>query len=403
MSLQSAAQALNAHFDAAVQAEMLALLERLVNMDTFSADGTHVDSMGDVLAQWLCQEGLHTERCERQNLADDEPLLHGVGHILVGRTHPKKQGNGVVSLGHMDTVFPAGTAAARPFRIENGRAYGPGVVDMKAGLVASLFAIRALRRLDLVRTPLTVVLSPDEELGAPTATRAYRSLLPGSLAVLCAEPGLPGFGITTRRKGSGHLRLHISGKAAHAGVNYEDGASAILELAHKTLAFDKLVDLAAETTVNTGLVSGGSAPNCVADQAEARVHITFSTLDNGQRLVDALYALAHTPIIHGTRCTLTGGIRLYPLEESASNQSLFGLASEAAHALGLPIREDHVKGAAESGFISGMLGIPTLCGMGPEGFGYHTEAEFLDVDTLVPRCKLLALTAALCPAVATAR
>ena len=164
--------------------------------------------------------------------------MEKLGNVFSARTPEREAGPGIVFLGHMDTVFPAGTAAARPFRVEGGRAYGPGVADMKAGVVANMFAARALKDLGLIDVPMTLMFSPDEELGAPTATRVYRERISGARAVICAEPGFPDGGVTTERRGSGHFHMRISGISAHAGRCYEDGASAILELAHKIVALE---------------------------------------------------------------------------------------------------------------------------------------------------------------------
>ena len=163
-------------------------------------------------------------------------------------------------IGHMDTVFPAGTAGARPFRLDRAadRATGPGVTDMKAGIVQNMFVARALKELGLMDVPMTLTFSPDEELGSPSTTPILGEQLNGAQAVICTEPGYPGGGVTLERKGSGHMFLEIMGISAHAGRCYQDGASAILELAHKILAFDAYVDLDHDTTVNTGLVNGGT-------------------------------------------------------------------------------------------------------------------------------------------------
>lgn len=217
-------------------------------------------------------------------------------------------------MGHMDTVFPAGTAARRPFRMDRAadRATGPGIIDMKGGLVQNMFVARALRELGLLRVPLTLTFSCDEELGSPTSLPVLGPQLNGATAVICTEPGYPDGGVTIQRKGSGHMLLEIVGKAAHAGRCYQDGASAILELAHKILAFDRHVDLPNDTTVNTGIISGGTSANSVAPNAMARIHITFRTLETGLALAQALREEAAKTYVPGTRSHLSGGVRLPP-------------------------------------------------------------------------------------------
>ena len=278
MELESATGKLNAYFDGR-QPEIMGMIERLVNMDSFSEDGEDVNKVGETVSGWMREAGFHTEKIAKPAIDPDESWMEKLGNVFSARTHEREAGPGIVFLGHMDTVFPAGTAAARPFRVEGGRAYGPGVADMKAGVVANMFAARALKELGLIDVPMTLMFSPDEELGAPTATRVYRERIGGARAVICTEPGFPDGGVTTERRGSGHFHMRISGISAHAGRCYEDGASAILELAHKIVALDAFVDAQAQTIVNTGLISGGNSANAVAPWADARIHITFNTVD----------------------------------------------------------------------------------------------------------------------------
>ena len=320
--------------------------------------------------------------------------MEKLGNVFSARTHEREAGPGIVFLGHMDTVFPAGTAAARPFRVEGGRAYGPGVADMKAGVVANMFAARALKDLGLIDVPMTLMFSPDEELGAPTATRVYRERISGARAVICAEPGFPDGGVTTERRGSGHFHMRISGISAHAGRCYEDGASAILELAHKIVALDAFVDAQAQTIVNTGLISGGNSANAVAPWADARIHITFNTVDAAERLVENVRAVAARTFVPRTTTRISGGIRLHPLEYTADVETLFGMAERACAAMGgYTIRRNRALGASEAGFTASVLGIPSICSMGPEGAELHSPSEYLSVDTVLPRCKMIALTA----------
>ena len=190
MELESATGKLNAYFDGR-QPEIMGMIERLVNMDSFSEDGEDVNKVGETVSGWMREAGFHTEKIAKPAIDPDESWMEKLGNVFSARTHEREAGPGIVFLGHMDTVFPAGTAAARPFRVEGGRAYGPGVADMKAGVVANMFAARALKELGLIDVPMTLMFSPDEELGAPTATRVYRERISGARAVICAEPGFP--------------------------------------------------------------------------------------------------------------------------------------------------------------------------------------------------------------------
>ena len=374
---------------------MFAMLERLVGMDSFTTDAADVNRLGTAITDWLSTEtGMETLRLPKRDVPEDEPWQHDLGDVFMARSHAPSAGPGIALIGHMDTVFPAGTAKARPFRLDRAadRATGPGVADMKAGLVANMFAARALRALGF-EVPLTLMFSPDEELGSPTASRALAAQLPGARAVLCAEPGGIGGVVTLSRKGSGHMHLKITGKAAHAGRCYADGASAILELAHKTLAINEQLDLNRSLTVNTGIISGGISANSVAPCAEARIHLTYRTLEEGRAVVRAIRAITERSWIPGTSATISGGLRLYPLERTAQGDRLFELAREAGQTLGMSLTGQHYESAAESGFCSSELGIPTLCCMGPEGDNIHSVDEYMIPSTLLPRCKLIALTA----------
>ena len=376
------------------EGDMLRLLERIVNMDSFTTDAQDVDQLGTVLTDWMREAGFQTFMMPKTEAPADEPWQADLGHVFMAKTHGREAEPGIVFLGHMDTVFPKGTAQARPFKIEGDRATGPGVADMKAGVVANMFAARALKDLGLIDVPMTLMFSPDEELGAPTATRVYRERISGARAVICAEPGFPDGGVTTERRGSGHFHMRISGISAHAGRCYEDGASAILELAHKIVALDAFVDAQAQTTVNTGLISGGNSANAVAPWADARIHITFNTVDAAERLVENVRAVAARTFVPRTTTRISGGIRLHPLEYTADVETLFGMAERACAAMGgYTIRRNRALGASEAGFTASVLGIPSICSMGPEGAELHSPSEYLSVDTVLPRCKMIALTA----------
>lgn len=396
MELSVWKQSLDVWFDAHKQ-DMLTMVERVVNMDSFSHDAADVNRLGEVITGWMAEAGFRTEMLPKRPAPADEPWMASLGNVFTARTHPVEAGPGVALIGHMDTVFPAGTAASRPFRLDRAadRVTGPGVADMKAGLVANLFAARALKRSGLLDCPMTLMFSPDEELGSPTASKALAAQLPGARAVICSEPGGVGNVVTVSRKGSGHMHLKVQGKAAHAGRCYADGASAILELAHKTLAINDLLDLSRGLTVNTGLIAGGTSANSVAPWAESRIHLTYRTLEDGKRVVKGIRDIVAQSTVSGTSAAISGGLRLYPLERTPQGDRLFELVQEAGRTLGMDIAGQHYESAAESGFCSSELGIPTICCMGPEGDNIHSVDEFMIPSTLVPRCKLIALTALL--------
>ena len=370
MELSQCKERLDARFSDK-EPEMLSMLERIVNMDSFTNDAADVNKVGEVVTGWLAEAGFHTAKLPKKPAPADEQWMNGLGNVFSARTHSVECGPGVAFIGHMDTVFPAGTA----------------------GIVQNMFVARALKELGLMDVPMTLTFSPDEELGSPSTTPILGEQLNGAQAVICTEPGYPGGGVTLERKGSGHMFLEIMGISAHAGRCYQDGASAILELAHKILAFDAYVDLDHDTTVNTGLVNGGTSANSVAPNASARIHITFKTLEAGRRLAEALRAETAKNHIPGTSSHISGGVRLPPLVPTPGVMKLFSLAEQAGELIGYSVHSAPSKGTAESGYCSSVLGVPAICSMGPEGSNLHSADEYMIPSTFVPRCKLAALTA----------
>lgn len=377
------------------ETEMFAVLERLVNMETFSHDGKDVDVMGDVILSLLRDAGFEASRLPKAPIPEDEPWMEDLGHVMVARTHPPEAGSGVALMAHMDTVFQPGAARERPFRMDKSadRATGPGVLDMKGGLVMNMFVARAIKELGLMKdVPMTLTFSPDEELGSPTTVYHLGRELKNAHAVMCTEPGYIGGGVSVERRGSGHMMLEIVGKSAHAGRNYADGRSAIIEMAHKVLAFDKHVNLERGMTVNTGLIKGGSSANSVAPWATARIHLTYATVEDGQHLVESIRADTAQTWVEGTHSHVSGGLRLYPLTTTPKVMALYNLIVKSGETIGYPVRLERSTGAAESGYCCSALDLPTVCSMGPEGTGLHTETEYIIPSTMLPRAMILALT-----------
>lgn len=379
----------------AKEAEMFSLLADLVSIDSPTTHASGVNAVGDRLEAELKKHGFGTLSLSKGKIPQDEAWQSDLGEPRMAFSHDPAFGPGVALIGHMDTVFPVGTASARPFRLdrEMNVATGPGVADMKAGLVAMVFASLALKETGLLDFPITLMFSSDEELGSPVSSRALRANLPGAFAVLCAEPGGLEGKVTVSRKGSGHMRLKAYGAAAHAGRDYEKGASAILELADKILAIDKLVDLSRGRTINTGLIKGGISANSTAPWAEAAIHLTYRTLADGEYVVKTVQDIIAKNNLPGTSCSLSGGLRLYPLERSQKGDELFELVKKSGHILGIDIKGQHYESAAESGFCAGCLKLAAICCMGPEGENIHSDKEFMRPSTLLPRTKLLALSA----------
>jgi glutamate carboxypeptidase len=288
----------------------------------------------------------------------------------------------LVLLGHVDTVWPRGTLARMPWRLENGRAYGPGVFDMKAGLVVMVEAIR------LARTPraLRVLLTADEEIGSPTAGDAIARAAEGAAAAFVCEPPTAKGNLKTARKGLGRFKLTITGQPAHAG-DPTDGASAIQELARLTLRLHALTDKDSGCSVNVGVVAGGTRENVVAAEATAWIDVRVPTLAERDRLDELLHSLE--PETPGTRIAVEGGWTRPPLERSEGSTILFEQAREHGRKFGLDLRETAAPGGSDGNLI-GALGVPVLDGLGAIGAGSHADDEHVLVASLPIRAQLLA-------------
>ena len=294
----------------------------------------------------------------------------------------------VLLLGHLDTVWPAGTIVDRPFLAEGDRLLGPGVFDMKAGLALAALAVRALAQ-GRGGLPGRIVLlaTSDEETGSTASRSLIEAEAKMSDAVLVLEPALPGGALKTSRKGCGEFVLRVSGRAAHAGIEPERGASAVSELARQIIRVEALQDAAAGTTVNVGMIRGGSRPNVVAAAAEAVIDVRVATAGEAARIAAALQALA--PADPRTQLTVTGGIDRPPMERSAAGAALFGLAREVAADLGRTLGEGGTGGGSD-GNLTAAQGVPTLDGLGAVGGGAHADDEYVTVADLPWRAALLA-------------
>jgi len=288
----------------------------------------------------------------------------------------------LVLLGHVDTVWPRGTLARMPWRLENGRAYGPGVFDMKAGLVVMVEAIRLARTARALR----VLLTADEEIGSPTAGDAIARVADGAAAAFVCEPPTAKGNLKTARKGLGRFKLTITGQSAHAG-DPTDGASAIQELARLTLRLHALTDTDSGCSVNVGVVAGGTRENVVAAEATAWIDVRVPTLAERDRLDELLRTLE--PETPGTRIAVEGGWTRPPLERSEGSTVLFEQARAHGRELGLELRETAAPGGSDGNLI-GALGVPVLDGLGAIGAGSHADDEHVLVESLPIRAQLLA-------------
>jgi glutamate carboxypeptidase len=295
----------------------------------------------------------------------------------------------VMALGHADTVWPKGTLSTMPFREADGRLWGPGVLDMKAGLACFVFAMRRLRERE-VKVPHKVVLqiNSDEETGSHTSRELTERTARLSKAVLVLEPGTGLTGkLKTSRKGIGDYRLRVRGVASHAGVDFENGASAVVELARQIERIATFTDLKRGVTVNPGTITGGTRSNVIAESAEAHIDVRTPKMRDAAMLERKFRALR----CFDRRCQLhlTGGLNRPPMERSKGVADLFRLARKEAAAIGLELEESATGGGSDGNFTAAM-GIPTLDGLGAVGEGAHAAHESVLLNRLEDRTELLA-------------
>jgi glutamate carboxypeptidase len=294
----------------------------------------------------------------------------------------------VLLLGHIDTVWPLGTLATRPFRREHGALLGPGVFDMKAGLALAALAVKALAaHADGLPGRIVMLVTADEETGSATSRAVIEAEAARSDAVLVLEPALPGGALKTSRKGCGEFVIRVSGRAAHAGIEPEKGASAVSELARLIPRIEAFQDPDAGTTVNIGLIRGGTRANVVAAEAEACVDVRVASPAEAARILRALQDLA--PADSRTRLTVSGRIDRPPMERTPAAAALFGLARAVAADLGRTLGEGGTGGGSD-GNLTAAIGVPTLDGLGAVGGGAHAEDEHVTVADLPWRAALLA-------------
>lgn len=357
-----------------------ARLRELVEIESPSDDREAVNRAADRVIEWARELGAETLRHPGGSYGD----------VLELRFGADLSGKPVLILGHLDTVYPMGTLATMPWRevdAEDGvRLMGPGVVDMKAGVVMALEAIAALRALNALNRPVTLLLNPDEEVGSEVSRPHTERLARESSAVFVLEPA-QGLAYKTARKGVGHFELTVTGVAAHAGVDFASGHSAVLEMARLVQEISNWTDLSKGFTVNVGVIAGGTRSNVVAAQCKAEVDARVATMDDIAR-VEKMFRNLSTK---DSGCTLRveGGINRPPMERSAGTVALFQQAQRLAMQIGLDLQEAATGGGSDGNFTAA-IGVPTLDGMGAVGGGAHSPGEFVVASHLVERTAMLA-------------
>jgi glutamate carboxypeptidase len=363
--------------------DYLANLERLVNVDCGSYTPAGVNEVGRWTGDFLAALGAEV---------DYRPDPDGrLGDTVVATFDGRPGGPRVLLIGHLDTVFDPGTVAARPFRMEDGVAHGPGVTDMKSGLLAGLYALKALigERGGLPFDRLVFVANPDEEIGSPSSTPHIRAIASESDVALVLECARANGDIVSARKGILDIRLRVTGRAAHAGVEPEKGRSAILEAARLVTDLHALNGRWPGVTVNVGVIGGGTRPNVVPEQCALEVDIRATSREALEVAEAEVRSIAAATEVEDTAVDFETMARWWPMERLDRSARLVEHAQAVARALGFEVRDAATGGASDANTTSGM-GVPSLDGLGPIGGNDHSPAEYLDVESIVPRTTLLA-------------
>jgi glutamate carboxypeptidase len=359
--------------------QIVALIREMVECESPSDNPAAVNRFADLLADVM-------PSCAKIKMV---PGGRFGRHVTAVFDLPGKKNGQILVLGHSDTVWPLGTLATMPFREKDGRLWGPGVLDMKSGIAFFLHAVRILRDLDVpVASKILLQINSDEEVGSESSRPLTEKNAERSKAVLVLEPatGLEGR-LKTARKGVGDYQVTVRGKASHSGLDFQGGASAILELARQLERIAGFTDLARGITVNPGVIAGGTRPNVVAAEATAQVDMRVVRLKDAAALDRKFRALR--PV--DKRCTIeiTGGLNRPPLERSAGIVKLFRSAQGAARQMGVTLNES-LSGGGSDGNFTAALGVPTLDGIGAVGEGAHAMHESILIDRIADRTALLA-------------
>ncbi|MBW7981936.1 M20 family metallopeptidase [Enterobacillus tribolii] len=359
--------------------QYLCELRKLVNIDSDTHNPAGVNAVAGMVAALFDHAGWY---------CSDIDLSAQTGKGLLISSHPTGQDFDLLLLGHLDTVFPEGTARARPFHVCDGRAYGPGVADMKGGLLSMFWALHTLDAAHRKRLRIAVALNPDEEINSVYSRDWLSGLARNSGCVLVGEAARPDGALINARKGMARYRLNFQGVSAHAGNAPQNGRSAINALAGCIQEINQLCDAQNDTTLNFGSVWGGGAPNVIADQAGTLLEIRFWRNEEYQRVNQALEARCRQPFAPGVTTRLTQEVYMPAMTPSPDTHRLMQLVERAGRAVNQEIRWRET-GAVSDANHSAATGTPTLDGFGPIGAGFHSQGEFLEIASVEPRVRLL--------------
>ena len=365
------------HTDVGSSERLLAELANWVAMETPTTDAASVNRLMDLAESELARAGATLTRI---------PGRDGYGDNLIART--RGAGKPVVVAGHLDTVWSHGTLDTMPYQVNGTKAHGPGIYDMKAGSFLAFHAVCSILRQKVpTRRPIVLLLTPDEEVGSPTSREWIEREAADAACVLIPEPAGRGGACVTARKGVGRFVMRVEGRGAHSGGAFEDGASAVVELARQIVRIHSMVDLDRGITLNAAPIWGGSRPNVISPDAGCEIDLRVNSVEDGVRMERTL--LESAALTPGCRVVVEGGMNRPPYAEDAGIRALYDKARGIAEGVGIRLPSQHRGGGSDGNFTAAM-GVPTLDGLGCPGAGAHASHEHILWQELAPRAALMA-------------
>lgn len=361
--------------------EMVSLWQEVVNMESGPHEKPGIDAVAARFEQVLEEAGAASRKVEFEN----------AGNMLIAELGKQDSRPGIIFMGHMDTAIAAGAIARQPFTIKDGKAYGPGVLDMKGGIVAFLYAIKALNSVGYNARPIKVILAGDEEVlhARSSAPDVFLAEAKGYAAAFNTETGFVDNGIVVGRKGVARLTLEVKGVAAHAGNDPENGRSAILEIAHKIIDVQNLTDKEKGISFNVGVMQGGKTSTAVPDYAKIDIDVRYKDPDDLPWILEQLQSVGAKTYVEGTTTQVAFMEGIKPMKTTDGVMQLFELVKKTSeeNGFGTPYAK-YVGGASDSAY-SILAGVPTVCSMGVKGGRNHSPEEFALVESLFERAKLM--------------
>jgi glutamate carboxypeptidase len=370
--------------------ELKQLLKTLVETESPSHDKAAIDRVGAIVTEEARKLGAKIEIIPNNETGNHVlarfPIPAGSPSEMLDEENMEERKKPILLLCHMDTVFPLGTISKTPYRESDGKIFGPGTLDMKAGIVISLAAIEQVQR-DGLNRPVTLLCTSDEEIGSKTSRELIESLAKESELVLVLESALLDGSLKTWRKGVGEFLVKTKGRAAHAGGEHDKGRNAIEEMAYQVIAIQKLTDYAKQTTLNVGVIRGGTVSNVVPEEATIKVDVRVMQTGEWERLAAEIYSLK--PVLDGTSIEVTGDLNRPPMPFDGRMKATFEKAKSIAARLDIELKAGGSGGGSDANFVA-PLGIPVLDGLGAVGEGYHSEREYIFADSVEQKVKLVA-------------